>query len=297
MSLEKTFLGSYDVMRIPLMMARSRLRRNQVVSAPRSRPCYVLGNGPSLRDSLPENAALPSAEFMCVNSFASSTLYPRVRPRHYMLADPAFWKTRAVDTSRTDVVSRSLRAVEDGVSGALRSILERTDWDMELFVPYFDRDRLIESRLRPNPRVRVRYYNLIYFRHLPQRLSQLLADANLTVIGGQTVLTVAICIAIKLGYREVRLLGADHSMHRDLFVGTDNLVYASPQHFYSSQGGAPVPTFRDADRGTFFRMKDWFSALSKMFDEHEALRRYATSHGARIINLTPNSFIDAYDRS
>jgi hypothetical protein len=297
MKLEKALLGSYDLAWVPVTLARSGLRRSQVVGAPRSRPCYVLGNGPSLCDSLPENAALPNGDFVCVNSFACSPLYPRVRPKYYVVADPDFYRTKAIDASRTDAVAQSLRSLEDETSGALRWILERTDWDMELFVPYLDRDRVIESRLRRNSRVRVRYYNLIYFRHLPQRLSHFLADMGLAIIGGQTVLTAAIYIAIKLGYREVRVLGADHSMHRDLFVGTDNVVYSSPQHFYSSEGTAPLPFVVDADRGTVFRMKDWLAAFSRMFDDHEALRQYATRHGSRIINLTPNSFIDAYDRS
>ena len=43
-------------------------------------------------------------------------------------------------------------------------------------------------------------------------------------------------------------------------------------------------------------MADYLAEVAELFRGHEALRDYARSLGARIINRTEGSMIDAYER-
>ena len=75
------------------------------IPAPQRAVCAILGNGPSLRQSLENDLDfIRNAELYCVNNFASSPEYALLQPMNYALLDPAFFcianRTIAEKTSK-----------------------------------------------------------------------------------------------------------------------------------------------------------------------------------------------------
>ncbi len=84
------------------------------------------------------------------------------------------------------------------------------------------------------------------------------------------VISQAIVFAMYLGYKEIRLLGCDYS------------VFAQNAHFYSNvQSHAPL-------REMLF--KYCFTT-----EVHYEIEKYAKEHGVKIINMTKDTLLDAYE--
>ena len=93
---------------------------------------------------------------------------------------------------------------------------------------------------------------------------------------GINVINQCIQVAIHLGYEEIYLLGCDFSQYASL----------KPSNFYSINWD----NVRKSSMGSDAKWS------AKVHYHHYALQQYALKHGIRIINLTPNSLIDAYPR-
>lgn len=106
-------------------------------------------------------------------------------------------------------------------------------------------------------------------------------DCNLTgnLTAASDIVTHCIQIAIYMGYKNIYLLGADFS----------NYAQLKTTHFSADYPGDDKET-KNVSMGA-----DALNAAREHF-HHYALRTYADKHGINIINLTPNSLIDAYKR-
>lgn len=82
--------------------------------------------------------------------------------------------------------------------------------------------------------------------------------------------------AIYMGFKEIYLLGCDFNSFASL----------KQEHFYDKD------TVPDRTMSIGFELK-YYSMVSY---HHYALEKYAKEHNIRIINLTPNSLLDAYER-
>lgn len=90
----------------------------------------------------------------------------------------------------------------------------------------------------------------------------------------------AVQVAISMGYKEIYLIGVDYS----------DFTLRKSTHFYAEDAlrDQAVVSNRKCPRGEGLR---W---VSLAFYGHYALARYAEKHKISIINLTPDSFLDAY---
>ena len=92
---------------------------------PSSRRCHggsiiVMGNGPSLNDTIAAHLPLlKAATTMAVNFAALAPVFFDIKPRYYVMADPHFF-SQGGDGGNLDL---------------LREALRKVDWEMELFVP------------------------------------------------------------------------------------------------------------------------------------------------------------------
>ena len=87
--------------------------KNHIISKRRDKVLCVLGNGPSLRESI-ENNELAEGDYMVVNFFYNSPFYDKLQPLYYIIQDPFFFE-------------------DDNI---FIKILEKTTWKMFFFVPY-----------------------------------------------------------------------------------------------------------------------------------------------------------------
>lgn len=236
---------------------------------------FVLGNGPSLRGVLDNfTPQLSAVDTLGVNFALNTPEIRSIRPRHYVLADPHFF--RAVSDANVQRLWDNLRAV---------------DWTMTLWVPA---PVLPEARkMLDGSHVALRGFNAVGvegfrpFRHFAYGIGAGMPRPR-------NVLIPAIMVGIAAGYNEIVLLGADHSWMSTLAVSDDNEVVSIQPHFYKEDEGEARRVRHDY-RG--YRLHEIVDSFAVAFRAYHLIAPYAASRGISILNATPGSFIDAFDRA
>ena len=81
--------------------------------------CIVLGNGPSLNQSLQKHPGFfKKHPLICVNSFSTTNEYTLLKPSYYVILDPGFWY------GDSDLVRNTVEALKT-----------KTTWTVYLLVP------------------------------------------------------------------------------------------------------------------------------------------------------------------
>jgi len=113
----------------------------------------------------------------------------------------------------------------------------------------------------------------------------------------QNVLVACIFLAVNMGFKEVDVIGADHTWHEQLHVDENNVVHLKQIHFYDDQQQVKyVPLKKGAHIEETFRMDEILNTWAKVFFGYLALDRYARSRGCVIYNASELSFVDAFQR-
>lgn len=244
----------------------------------------VLGNGPSLSDDLPGLARVANQyDFVCVNTFCTSEYYTVLRPRIYVFLD-AYFHTADAHPSRV--------AQREQAFAALNA---RTDWPMQIFLPWGADDRVlrkaIDNRCVTITRMAVLPTDPVALDEGLRRRFDSGRHGPLTV----NVLIYAIYLAIWAGYRRLHVFGADMSFHKDVDVDarTNDLVI---RYRYFNQPDTTEPFLKNPGRVRKWRMSEFMSETAKTFRAHDVLEWYARQRGAEILNCSASSLIDAYRR-
>lgn len=260
---------------------RNYIRRAGTVGEPKP-SVLILGNGPSLAEDLPrliERGEHTAKDVMAVNYFALDERFTMVRPAYYVLSDPMFFR---------DSVYR------DRVAELYRVLNERVTWPMNLYVQYYNPERFDYRAALPNANIRiVKFHTQVYsgFRSVEFWLFRRgLGSANFG-----TVVQVCEYIALLLGYKRLELCGVDHTLLDGLSVDGENRLCRADGHYYDDAPAAPKPIFQKVPRRPY-TMAVYLAEVAELFRGHEVLRDYARSLGARIVNRTKGSMIDAYER-
>ena len=261
---------------------RNYIRRAGTVGTP-APTMAILGNGPALAEELPhllEEMRGGDRDFLAVNFFAEDERFTELRPAYYVLSDPMFFR----DTTERQRIEALYRAMN-----------ERVAWPMNLYVQYYNPERFDYRAALPNPNIRiVPFHTLMYrgFRRLEFRLYRHgLGSANFG-----TVVQVGEYIALLLGYKRIELYGVDHTLLEGLCVDDANRLCRADCHYYD--GGEPAdprPMYQKVPRRPY-TMSVYLAEVAELFRGHEVLRDYARSLGARIVNRTRGSMIDAYEK-
>lgn len=245
---------------------------------PKAETLIIMGNGPSLRDTMARHGGmLKRYHTLAVNFAANAPEFRELRPRLYVLADPHFFKTDADGASADPNVTR------------LWKNLAAADWDMTLFVPCKAR---IPAAAAGNRNITVKRYNLTPAEGLPQ-VSHRLYGSGLAMPRPRNVLIASIMVALREGYRRIDLVGADHTWSRDLWVDDRNRVISVQKHFYEDNA---KEFERVAQEYAGYHLHDILNSLTIAFRSYHQIAAYAASIGAEIRNCTPGSFIDAFPR-
>ncbi len=242
----------------------------------------VLGNGPSLREDLPrllERGEHLKKDFMAVNYFAEDDRFAEVKPACYVLSDPMFFRRSGF---------------RERVDGLYRLLNERVTWPMTLYVQYYNPERFDYRRVLPNRNIRiVPFHSQVY--HGFRRLEFWLFRHGLGSANYGTVVQNCVYIALLLGYKQVELFGVDHTLLEGLCVDEKNRLCRRVVHYYDDRPAEVKPICQNVPPVPY-TMSVYLAELAELFRGHEILNDYARSVGARIINRTRGSMIDAYER-
>ena len=255
------------------------------IPAPQKPVCSILGNGPSLRQSLDENwDQIRETETYCVNNFASSPEYALLQPMNYALLDPAFFLFTEQNNARKDVEK------------TIRCLVNLTVWPLLLWVPQGARGSYLVGQVQgKHPHIRVVFFNYTvvrgyaWFRHFIFRKGWGMPQC-------QNILAASLYLAITRRFQTVYLFGADHSWHEEIRVSEANELLMKQEHFYDKPGEATYVPVYDVVKHETSRMSAQFTSLAKAFYSYEILRDYATARQVRVLNASAKTYVDAFIR-
>lgn len=242
----------------------------------------VAGNGPSLQPIIENHLPLLQKErVLCVNHFVNTPEFSRIKPRYYCMMDPNFFLTRLSDER------------EKGRNLTFENLNGQTTWDMDLFFPCLPGQIDLEKYLI-SPHLHMHICNIFPGFTWPG-IRNFVYRTGLFMPPPQNVLVAALFHAINMGYKEIYLLGADHSWIEELRVKDDNRLYLVHKHFSGETD--EIPAYKSAPHNTeTIKMHEMMEAYRRAFRSYWLLREYAEKRGASIFNSTPHSYIDAFDR-
>lgn len=254
---------------------------------PRRLPvCSVLGNGPSLNESLAEQFDfIRQTEIVCVNNFAHAPIFAQLRPQNYVISDPNYFLFSEQTTDRDDI--RQTLAV----------FINEVDWPMTLYVPHFAKGSYLLRKIEQgNRHISVVYFNYTVVRGF-QGLVYWLYEKGLGMPQAQTVIIAALTLMINRKFERIYLFGADTSWHEEIRLTDQNQLLIKQIHFYDKPRDIThQPVYSDAQRQRTFSMASQFLSLHKVFRGYEVLRDYADHRGVAILNASAKSYIDAFAR-
>ena len=243
--------------------------------------CYLLGNGPSLIKQLNESKIFTNPESLfVVNNFALTDHYIKIKPKYYVFADPCYWDDKMH-------LNEYLKSQD-----VLNKVANETDWEINIIAPNLAKNRFREVFSNCN---NVNLYFVNTYSLLPsiKKITYFLYSKYYSCPQYQNVLVLATFVAINIGFKEINLLGAEHSWTENIRVNDNNEVCLEDKHFYELKPRL-LPWINV--KGHVYNMSDLLIDLSKMFQGYNYLKDYAKYSNTVIYNCTPNSYIDAFER-
>lgn len=233
----------------------------------------IMGNGPSLNDAI-ENSfdKLTTIPTLAVNFAANAPQFTQLRPRYYVLADPHFFV-----------------ATDDVNVKKLMNNLSSIDWTMTLFVPFEAKNR---GFVIDNENVKVEYFNFLAVEGF-EWLENWAYASGRGMPRPRNVLIPSIMIAMKLGYGNIYVTGADHSWTKTLSVNERNEVVSIQPHFYKEDEREQKRIKVDYLK---YPLHQIIYSFYVAFKAYHKIQRYALHRGVKVYNSTPESFIDAFPR-
>jgi hypothetical protein len=252
------------------------------VSLPKatSPSCIILGNGPSLNKSLQKYpAAFKKHDLICVNRFALADEYTELRPAYYVMLDPSFWGD-AEDIAHTT-----------------NELIRKTTWELHLLVPQGARkSKLVQAIQKQNTLIHIHYFNYTVFRGFSS-LAHFFYNLKLASPQSQNVLVISIFLSISIGFKNIHIVGADHTWHENLYVNESNQLCVKDVHFYDNAEQVNYRLFyKDAKQVETFTMAEILMTFGKVFLGYDNLKKYADSLQAKVYNCSEISFIDVFPR-
>jgi len=247
--------------------------------------CFVFGNGPSLGKDIEDKISyLSDQAVFVVNHFSQSNLYETLKPTYYVIADEAFWESE--NLTNEDIKLK--------IKNTLISIKDKTTWPL-IFLTPVDALRKFTNYFSSNSNIRVIDYNKIsaegfnFFKNWSYK-------HNLAAPSAQTVLNAAIFNAISIGFKEINILGADHSWHKNFFLRNDNVLCIIDDHFYDKDNPPLVPLIGPNIGDKPPKVHEELYTVAKALEIHHQINNYAKSVKVNIFNRSSITFVDAYER-
>lgn len=252
-------------------------RRPFVADKSREKSIIILGNGPSLNETIENHSDfIAQNDCMAVNFAANTSMFQSIKPLFYILADPHFFIENSIDKN-VDMLWQNL---------------SDADWKMQLLIPvkYRRNHRII--KLKNSPNLELKFYNLTPVEGFVW-LRNLVYSIGLGMPRPRNIMIPAIMNVIRLGYKTINLAGADHSWTKSLWVDDKNHVISIQPHFYKDNDDEKKRVATEYLKYPLYKILE---SLHIAFRAYFLIADYAKCKNIKIFNVTPDSFIDAFPR-
>lgn len=243
----------------------------------------ILGNGPSLRTSIEAlGDDLKGADLMSVNLFPSTPEYSRLRPRYYITSAPEHYRSDMEGMYKDMQVS-----IFNGLS-------LKTEWPVEVFIAWTaSKHAYWQNTISGNKNISVSYFNVTPVEGF-KGFREALFRKQMGMPRPHNVLIPAIMMGMAKGYKNIVLLGADHSWLPLISVDEHNNALLDQKHFYDEHSSKVMPMAK-IGKGQR-KLHEMLEKFQVTFASYFVVKEYAESRKVKVFNATPGSFIDAFDR-
>lgn len=232
-----------------------------------SERCFVIGNGPSL-DLLDLNL-LKNEDKIMVNHFYKSEELLKLQPNYWMLADPLFWIEEEiflkpiVNVLETDLINTKLLIKDESLE-------------------YLNMDITGNDNIH--------YYHMGMGNDYEDSVAKIDFTGKIPKFA-QNVISTALMLSLDLGYKEIILLGCDHTWWNYSKEEIEGGVL--PPHIYSQDRVG-----RKFGAETFKKLG--FSGTRESIErqkyEYLELNKNAENNNMKIYNATPGGYLDIFER-
>lgn len=244
----------------------------------------ILGNGPSLQETLKNDVFLKEKALMCVNAFALSQDFQIVKPSYYLFVDPQFWQTKINETTKKYIDS------------IYESIIQKTNWELIILLPFDAKHIAHRFHQENNPFIKVHFFNKTSVNGF-SFIRNLLYKWQWGMPVPQNVLIACIMNSISMGMKTIYLTGADHSWLESLHIGENNLLYIKHEHFtLLNKNYESLQIIKNIFTGQPIKLHEQLATLSMTFKNYHIIKKYATYRKVKIYNISNRSYIDAFER-
>lgn len=242
----------------------------------------ILGNGPSLKTTIEANKdVFHQHELICLNHFALSEYYTEFKPQYYVaIAHDLF----------LDNVMPHFKEASDKLFNA---IADKTSWKMKYFTTQEAKKHLRWQKiLERNKNIEIVFMNLTPVEGF-DRFKFRRFDSAKGMPRPHNVMVPAIFTAIHLDVKKIILVGSDHSWLKELHVDENNRTLFFNEHFYDKEKQSKQFDYAGQH---YMKLHEILSTMSLAFESYHILNKYADYKKITIINCTPGSYIDAFNR-
>lgn len=247
----------------------------------------VIGNGPSFKETYNKNfEALKQNACIVVNNFVDSNYFEQLTPQYYIIVDPNYFLPIEKLSDRLKNVVESLQT----------GLTKKVKWPMNVILPFSANGTNFHKRLLSN-----KYIKICFFNNKGQAdvfpnngLKYFLWNHDILTPLAQTVLNVAISLAVKNKIKEIYLVGADTSWHENYELDQEtNVLYYKDTHFY---GNKKFPIYEDAKNKVSVKIHNELRTASIALQAYWILYEYSLYNNVNIYNASAYSWIDAFKR-
>ena len=249
--------------------------------------CIILANGPSATLFLKsyQQTKKENDFIICMNDFALSEYYIKLKPSVYFLADPAYF------------YQYNSKEQEILIGKLYENIITNTNWPMTIRIPWLHfKNKTIHHILNKNTNIRLEFFNSVD-TYYPSRINYYLYDWGLCKPLGQNILISVILYAIIQDFKLINLYGADHTWLNNICVNKNQEVCLYNDNFLTKQVSKNEKQYTPwlkAEGGTF-SLPEILTILNNVFKGYHELQKYASSKNSIIINNSNNTLIDAFN--
>lgn len=254
--------------------------RNHIKRIQKGETIDIIVNGPSFSNQI--DVVKNDGFDKCMVNFAANTpLFWEIRPIYYCVSDPHFF----------------LNADKDERVKTFINTMMQVDWDISFFVPYYD----YKHHIKKTNLDKLDHIKFVPFHSTPLPLSFKFKKIAFGLFRmGQampkpmSVAVPAIMNAINSGYSSINLYGFDQNWIHNVVVNENNQVCLQDTHFYDEKGKL-IPWMKTENET--WKMYEVLQTQVELFESYWFIKEYADHLGnTKIINKSPSSLLDAFDR-
>ena len=250
----------------------------------KNKKTVILTNGPSLKKDIKKIISKKNeSEFYVVNFFGVTKEFRIIKPEFYVVADAAYWR---------DDINKDLKKKMND----LYKSLSKVDWEMCILCPSEAVEPILK-KIKKNKYIKVKPIKSCVYHFKTEKMNIFSLCNGITTPIFINVLVLSLWHTLQRKIKKIEIYGADFSGFKGYSVNQfNNHLYMSTPHFYK-KSRAETYTSSKYVGGTKKKIHMRFYQLWTAFYQMYLLSRVAKKFKIKVINCSPNSYLDSFDRS